>query len=225
MTTRISSYPRHKAFCTAFLILSVFGFAWGEPDAPPVPRLASAPDTSTWTIQYQYLQTDPYPKTSNPIDAQIYEKMRKAYPRLETVQVTKAANKRKEVDQYADKSESTNWIVGDILLTDTRVYHAVNITNSKLSGINYKNDFYNLDWINKAAYKGRQKFQGIDCYVYGADAADGSGAQTAYVDAQTNLPFVIQNAQATLTYTFQSSSETVELPPDMARHLEDFQRP
>ena len=189
-------------------------------DQAPVPRLAAAPGSFAWTVQYQYKLADPFPKTSNPVDAQIYDRMRKAHPRLESVQVIKAENRREEVEKYTDGSETARWMVGDHLLTDNRVSHSVQIVNAAQSAVKFQEDFYDLDWINKAEFRGHQTIRGIDCYVYHAVATGDDIGKTAYVNAKSGLPLMIDTADAVLTYSFKPSNSDVVLPEDLNRRLQ-----
>ena len=191
-------------------------------DKPPVPRLGTAPDLSAWTIQYKYKQADPYPKATNPIDQKIYDKMRAAHPRLLLVQFVKAGARRKEVQQYADGTETIRWLDGDILTTDNRVSHSLQTFTAKESDIPFKDDFYTLEWVNQAGYVGRQDHNGVTCYVYHLKKSGDTDEQTAYVDVKTNLPAEIETGEAILDFTFGSSSDTLELPKDVAARLQAF---
>jgi len=216
-TSRIR--PWYLAVGLAFLCAR---FSLGAPDQAPEPRLGSAPSSSTWTIQYQYKQADPYPKPATALDAQIFERLRQAYPRLQTVQVNKAGKNRKEVCHYADGSEMFKWIIGDYFLTEMRVTHAISIATPAAADVKFKDDFYDLAWINQADYKGQQDYQGTSCRVYDLKGTADTQEQTAYIDAKTSLPVGIETADATLLYTFRPSSETIELPPGMAAHLKMY---
>ena len=224
MTTNFFSQKASFAFTAVILIFS----AWSSllksqtQDKAPVPRLAATPGSYSWTIQYQYKPADPNAKPPSENDAKIQAAMSKAFPRLVTVRVTKVADKKKEVYHYADDSETINCVVGDVYLIDSRPAHAIGVGSTKDSDIRYKEDFYDLDWINKAEYKGHQQFQGTDCYTYYQKATDNDDERTAYIDSKTRLPVAVQNSQATLIYTFSSSTEVVELPESLATKLKQF---
>src|ERR1700677_3392536 len=129
MTTSFFSQKASFAFTAAILIFSASSslLKAQTQDKAPVPRLAATPGSYAWTIQYQYKLADPYPKPMNAKDAMVQEELRKEYPRLVTVQVTKAGDKRKEVDHYADDSETIKCVVGDVYLIDNRPAHAIGV--------------------------------------------------------------------------------------------------
>jgi hypothetical protein len=148
--------------------------------------------------------------------------MRKANPRLISVQVTKAGGKKKEVYHYADDSETIICVVGDIFLIDSRPAHAVGLGSTDDPGAKkYGDDFYDLDWVNKAEYNGHQDYQGISCCTYYQKGAEGTDEMTAYIDVKTRLPVAVQNSQATLSYTFRSSTDAVELPARLVTKLNE----
>jgi hypothetical protein len=192
-------------------------------DKAPVPRLSPAPAMSAWTIQYQYRQADPYPKTGNAVDDAIHDKMRRAYPRLETVEVVKTDNRRKEVYHYVDGTETTQWIIGDYVSDDMRLSHLTPTGNALETDVDLRKDFYDLDWINKAAYQGHQDYQGVDCYVFKGIAADVTPGLIAYINARTRLPQAIQASDGVRIYTFRVSTDNLEVPDEVSQRVKAFQ--
>jgi hypothetical protein len=83
-------------------------------------------------------------------------------------------------------------------------------------------DFYDLDWINTAEYKGHQKYQEVDCYVYHSNATANSVEQTAYINVKTGLPQGIDTTDATLTYSFRPSTDPLEVPKDVDQRVRGF---
>ncbi len=211
-----------------FLSGLFFGLRAQEPApaaaTPPVPRLAPAPDSSAWTIQYQYKVADPYPKTSNPIDNMVYEKMRKEHPRLVSVVTEKAGNRRKEVEHFADGSETVIWVVDDYMVGNYRVTHIISALNSKQAEIPFKQDFYQLDWINKAQSQGRQSYQGVSCWAYHRPPGADNDEQTAYIDAKSGLPVAIEKEDAIVVYSFTASSDALDVPPEINREIQKLQQ-
>jgi hypothetical protein len=193
-------------------------------DKPPVPRLAPAQAMSGWTVQYQYKQPDPYPKTSNPIDAEIFERMRKNNPRLTTLQVAKADDRKKKVESYADGSETLTWFVGDYLVMNRRVSHIISVGTVKQTDFNFRQDFYELAWVEKADYEGRHEYQGVNCYVYKATDPGTGGETTAYINVATGLPQAVETGDAILSYHFAPSSDSLEVPNDIAQRITSYQQ-
>jgi len=211
-----------------FLSGLFFGLRAQEPApaeaTPPVPRLAAAPDMTAWTIQYQYKVADPYPKTSNPIDNMVYDKMRKEHPRLMSVVTEKAGNRRKEVQHFADGSETVNWVVGDYMVGNYRVTHTISTVNSRQAEIPFKQDFYQLGWINKAQFQGRQSYQGVSCWAYHRPPGPDNDEQTAYIDAKSGLPVAIEKEDAIVVYSFAASGDALDVPPEINREIQKLQQ-
>jgi hypothetical protein len=225
MIIKLSPYQNHLPsffILAAFLAVGLRLDAQVAADAPPVPRLATAPATSAWTVRYTYTQADPFPKSPNPINEKINEEMRKANPRLESVEVTKAGDKRREISHYADGSDSTIWVVGDIFTLDHRLTHILSSGNSRQMDTKFKEDFSDLDWIDKADYQGRQNYQGAECYVYHLAETDQADEKTAYVNVATGLPQAVVTPAATASYSFRSSSDSVDVPPNVQKEIQDF---
>jgi hypothetical protein len=224
MTTSFSFLKRFAAFSAAVFFSILVLQAQDQPpaaDKPPVPRLGPVPDMSSWTVQYQYKQADPFPKSTTPVNEAINEKMRKANPRLDTVQAVKSSDNRKKILHYADGSETVQWLVGDFVVHNMRESHLITVVKSKDRGINFTEDFDDLDWIDKAEYKGRQDYQGASCYVYKFSDPSG-GDETAYISVKTNLPQAIDTPQAVITYSYTSSSVPIDVPPDVIQQIKTY---
>lgn len=212
-----------KPFQVATLILLVVnGMALGDPDVAPVPRLGTAPSTSAWTIAYQYQTPNPYLKPPDPSQAAVYEKLRNLYPRLVSINVIKSADRRKEVLQLDNQTESIRWIEGKLLGWQNLKLNTFVISDATSPGVTpFNHDFDSLSWIDQADYKGHQSYQGVDCCVYHSTATP-QGEQTAYIEAKSGLPVGVQQNGVTLHYVFMPSNESVQFPPDVEARFKEY---
>ncbi|MEJ0001074.1 MAG: hypothetical protein WDO13_19105 [Verrucomicrobiota bacterium] len=131
-----------------------------------MPRLVDAPARAAWTISVKPKQAAP------PAVSAVDQRYYKAHPPLVSIDVTKAPGKRREIEHYADGSQTVRWIVDDILTTDVRDHTLQTATAAQMK-VNFKDEFYQLAWINRADYQGHQTVGQDDCWVYKGQAGSG----------------------------------------------------
>ena len=222
MTTNFR--PKTPSFTLAVMLLSlaVPCVAIAAPDLPPVPRMAAAPSSASWTIDYQYKTPNPYLKPPDPSQADAFARMRNQYARPVSIQVTKAGDHKKEVLQLDNQTQRIRWIRGDLMVLEDPQRKTFSTWDAKVPGtVPFSHDFDSLDWVDKADYEGHQTFQQVDCCAYHAKATP-QGEQTAYIDAKSGLPVGVQQANLTLIYTFHSSSDPMEIPPAVEAQLKAY---
>jgi hypothetical protein len=215
---RVNVIPLTVIFCLAMVYRAA-----AAPDIAPVPRLATAPSESAWTIDYQYKSPNPLLKPPDPSYTALFEKMRSENPRLLNVQVVKAGDRRNEIYQYDDGSQTVWWVVKDSLVIDMRLSHFLTFnTSSDPLSPRFTHDFDSLAWIDQAEYQGHKIFQGADCCVYYTKGTADHGEETAYIDAKSGLPIGAQQGDVTLSYTFKSSNKAIEIPPKVDAEISRY---
>jgi hypothetical protein len=205
----------------ALLQLGTLDLVSDPTDAPPVPRLATAPSSSAWTIAYQYKTPNPYLKPPSPSLAGLYQNLLNQNPRTLSIQITKSGDNRKESVSFDNQKQQTRWIVGKLMVTQNAQAN-YSVWDSRTPGSPlFTHDFDSLEWIDKADYGGHQNYQGIDCCVYHAKDAP-EGDETAYINAQTGLPVGVQQGALTLTYSFAGSASDVEIPAAVTAQIQRY---
>ena len=209
---------------TLLLLFAVATLIKGDPDVPPVPRIKTVTEPMVWTINYQYQEPNPYLSPPTPADAYIYDRMEKENPRFTSSNVIKSGNKKIEITLFDDKSQTIACMVDGIIMEKSRLTNQIQVHKITDWGDSHSgHDFESLDWIDKAEYKGRQEFQGADCYIYYLPPKEELAARTAYINAKTGLPVSVQIDKLTITYTFTPTTQAVELPPDFVVRLKKYQ--
>jgi hypothetical protein len=219
----------NSASAALVLFLTTVTSVSAAPDAAPVPRLGTAPASSTWTITYQYRNPNPYLKPPTPAEAPLYKKLNDQSPRFLNIEVIKAETKKKEVYHFDNQTEVVRWIVDKVLFWGNSKTNTFLIHDEKdPMSTKFSHDFDSLAWVDQADYEGHQTFQQIDCCAYHSKATP-QGEQTAYIDAKSGLPVGVQQTNLMLTYTFRSPGDPVDIPPaveaQLKAYLESTKRP
>ena len=204
------------------------------PTPPPGPLLNKAPDFASWTIVSQRVSADAAPPPS---------KSGAAKPPDVVTVITKTNQIRHYVTRHRvrkikDGSQEEVWQQGPYQVTHESMWQAAQLGFASIREDLPTSDFPEFGWISAGNFVDVEPFEGKPCLVFDATIIIGSGAprsdspsretapsrdsskiqervhEHAWIDLDTRLPRMLQEADILSRYTFQAPpTDMLALPP------------
>jgi hypothetical protein len=203
------------------------------PTPPAGPLLNKAPDFASWTIVSQRVPADASP-------AEIKSASAKAPEIVTTITKTNQTRHyvtRHRIRKIRDGSQEEVWQQGPYLVTHESMWQAAQLGFASVREDLPTCDFPEFGWISAGNFVDVEQVEGKPCLVFDATIvigagrpSSGSGRDTApsrdpskveervhehaWIDLETRLPRMLQEADMLSHYTFQAPpTDMLALPP------------